>query len=194
MARQLWHKWNGESEYFHTLFRIWLELPHDPERPHKRSVKEAYSRHLGHPLGSGTSAPKEVFRAKRNFDWEGRAAAFDEHLQAKVQEGQDRAVIRGAEKATFEKAVNVERMRLEMTNLFDEMSPKLKKAVGEKLDRITSGEEEVSVQGITQLGRFWMDMLRVLDTGEEKADDNAFDPKKLRELLDQEAPKQDPEG
>jgi hypothetical protein len=94
MARQHWHKWNGESEYFYNLFRTWLELPHDPRRPHKRSVREAYAGHLGHPLGPGTSAPKEVFKAKRDFDWEGRAAAFDEHLQAKAQEGQDRAVIR----------------------------------------------------------------------------------------------------
>jgi hypothetical protein len=158
MTRQLWHKWNGESEYFHTLFRTWLELPHDPERSHKRSVREAYARHLGHPLGPGTSAPKEVFKAKRDFDWEGRAAAFDEHLQAKVQEGQDRAVIRGAEKATMERAINANRMIMEIADFVDTIGPEVREAMLRKL----SDPESLSPQALVQIARLWLDAVKFI--------------------------------
>ncbi len=193
MARQLWHKWNGESEYFYNLFRIWLELLHDPEDPHKRSVREAYARHLGHPLGPGTSAPKEVFKAKRDFDWEGRAAAFDEHLHAKVQEGQDRAVIRGAEKATMERAIDVGRMYLELADFVDEVGPKIRRAI---IDMLNDDQAEYSLQALIQAQRVVLDTVKTLEASQGVQDEpEDLTDAEWEQLLSTRPPAQeDPEG
>jgi hypothetical protein len=192
MAKQLWHKWNGESEYFYTLFRIWLELPHHPERPHRRSVREAYARHLGHPLGPRTGAPKEVYKAKRDFDWEGRAAAFDEHLQAKVQEGQDRAVIRGAEKATMERAIDVNRMRVELADFVDEVGPKVRQAI---IHMLNDDQAEYSLQALIQAQRLVLDTVKALEAFQSiQPEPEGITDEELERLLGRGETEKGPEG
>jgi hypothetical protein len=155
-------------------------------------VREAYARHLGHPLGPGTGAPKEVYKAKRDFDWEGRAAAFDEHLQAKVQEGQDRAVIRGAEKATMERAIDVNRMRVELADFVDEVGPKIRREI---VDMLNDDQAEYSLQALIQAQRLLLDTVKALEAFQSVQDEpEGLTDEELERLLGGGETEKGPEG
>jgi hypothetical protein len=65
-----------------------------------------------------------------------------------VQEGQDRAVIRGAEKATMERAIDVNRMCIELADFVDEVGPMIRREI---IDMLNDVRAEYSLQALTQL-------------------------------------------
>jgi hypothetical protein len=78
-------------------------------------------------------------------------------------------VIRGAEEATMERAIDIGRMCLELSNFVDEVGPKLRRAI---IDMLNDDRAEYSLQALTQLQRVILDTVKTLETSQGIQDES----------------------
>jgi hypothetical protein len=116
-----WHKMAGEKQEHYDMFLVWLGLPYE-DSPKERTVREVYRRKTG---ASGNPS-SHYFRVRDDNRWVQRAADYDAHRQAQIQQAEDEAFARVAGEIAEKEAISVERMRVEMANFVDDVGPELR--------------------------------------------------------------------
>ncbi len=184
-----WHKMPSEKQEHFDMFLVWLGLPYE-DPPKERTVREIYHR----KTGANGNPSSHYFRVRDDNLWLERATNYDAHRQALIQQAEDEAFTKAVGEIAEKEAISVERMRVEVANFFDDISPILREAIKDKLRRIKNGEEDVSMQGLVQLGRLWMDMFKVLDKDDDGWEPEDYTDEEWERLLSSTPPAQeDPE-
>ncbi len=90
-------------------------------------------------------------------------------------------MIRGAEEATMERAIDIGRMCLELSNFVDEVGPKIRRAI---IDMLNDDRAKYSLQALTQLQRVVLDTVKTLETSQGIQDEpEGYTVEELERLL-----------
>jgi hypothetical protein len=184
--RMSWHKGPDDTEYEYAVFHHYLMLPYEAGIK-KRNLKAAFKRYCEEKGRVVANPPAFIYTRSKEMAWEERATNYDAHMRAKMQEAEDRGIIRGVQKEAESKAediaFNVVRMRSEVADFIDEVGPELRAEILNKL----RGDEDHSMASLAQMARVWIDMVKLLDRGEGKDDDETMTDEELQRFLDQES-------
>ena len=193
MAKRMsWHKSPDDTDYEFAIFRHYLFLPYEKPAQKKRTLSEAFRRYCVDNGRAVVNPPNFLFKARKQKAWDERAHNYDAHIAAKLQEGEDRGIVKGAEKEAAKRAegmaISVERMRGEMADFVDDVGPKVR----ERLRNMLSDEDtDISAASLAQIARVVLDTVKLLDRGEGDNQIEGFTDEDWEKFLAQETPEED---
>jgi hypothetical protein len=173
-----WHKMRGEKQEHYDMFMVWLGLPYE-DPPKERTIREVYRRKTG-ATGNPSS---HYFRVRDDNRWEQRAADYDAHRQAQIQQAEDEAFARVAGEIAEKEAISVERMRVELANFVDDVGPEVRRRIREML---ADEDRELSLSSLVQLQRVVLDTVKLLDRGEGNEEPRGMTDEEWEKLLGEE--------
>src|SRR5215213_7542974 len=170
-----WHKMLGEKQEHYDMFMVWLGLPYE-DPPKERTVREVYRR----KTGATANPSSHYFRVRDDNRWVERAADFDAHRQALIQQAEDEAFARVAGEIAQKEAISVERMRVEMANFVDDVGPEIRRRIR---DMLAHEDRELSLISLDQLQRVVLDTVKFLDRGEADEEPQGMTDEEWEKLL-----------
>jgi len=170
-----WHKIAGEKQEHYDMFMVWLGLPYE-DPPKERTVREVYRR----KTGATANPSSHYFRVRDDNRWVERAADFDAHRQALIQQAEDEAFARVAGEIAQKEAISVERMRVEMANFVDDVGPEVRRRIR---DMLQDEDRELSLASLIHAQRVVLDTVKLLDRGERDYEPRGYTDEELEELL-----------
>jgi hypothetical protein len=168
----------GEKQEHYDMFHVWLGLPYE-DSPKERTIREVYCRKTG-AKGNPSS---HYFRVRDDNRWEQRAADYDAHRQAQIQQAEDEAFARVAGEIAEKEAISVERMRVEIANFVDDVGPEVRRRIREMLQ---DEDRELSLTSLVQVQRVVLDTVKLLDRGEGNDEPHGYTDEEWEKLLGEE--------
>jgi hypothetical protein len=170
-----WHKIAGEKQEHYDMFMVWLGLPYE-DPPKERTVREVYRR----KTGATANPSSHYFRVRDDNRWVERAADFDAHRQALIQQAEDEAFAKVVGEIAEKETISVERMRVEMANFVDDVGPEVRRRIREML---SDEDRQLSLTSLVQVQRMVLDTVKFLDRGEADYKPRGLTDAELEELL-----------
>jgi hypothetical protein len=178
-----WHKMPGEKQEHYEMFLVWLGLPYE-DLPKEGTIREVYRRKTG-ATGNPSS---HYFRVRDDNRWLQRAADYDAHRQAQIQQAEDEAFARVASEIAQKEAISVERMRVEMANFIDDVGPEVRRRIRDMLD---DEDRELSLTSLVQVQRVVLDTVKLLDRGDADEETPGLTDEEWEKLLGEVTPEED---
>jgi hypothetical protein len=182
-AHMSWHKMPSEKQEHYEMFQVWLGLPYE-DPPKERTIREVYRR----KTGATCNPSSHYFRVRDDNRWVQRAADYDAHRQAQIQQAEDEAFARVVGEIAEKEAISVERMRVEMANFVDDVGPKVRRRIREMLD---DEDRELSLSSLVQLQRVVLDTVKFLDRSEGNEEPPGLTDEEWEKLLGEESSEED---
>jgi hypothetical protein len=173
-----WHKMPGEKQEHYEMFLVWLGLPYE-DPPKERTIREVYRR----KTGATANPSSHYFRLRDDNRWVQRAADYDAHRQALIQQAEDEAFAKVVGEIAQKEAISVERMRVEMANFVDDVGPEVRWRIR---DMLADEDRELSLTSLVQVQRMVLDTVKLLDRGEGNDEPPGLTDEEWEKLLGEE--------
>ena len=158
-----WQKRENETSQQYEAFQFYYL-----QDPASRSIKNAvaqYQRAAGKEDPQGHNSRFNYWSSQH--DWVARSEAWDEH----VFKERERAFLKGTAKGAEKTAVNIEAMRSQLADKFDDIG----EIADKLLEKVTENPEGVKLSEVNGLQRVRLDLFRALSKGESSGGNDSHE-------------------